>query len=192
MKILEIGEIPPPYSGTSVRFGYLCKYLKNKGVSLQVLNIGKSRFKHKSKSSILGPLDYVIKCFKYTFQGYHPHMHEAFESRKGIVVTFIPAFLSLITFRKFVFTWFGGKKQNFFINKPNFIEKLIIWFILKKSSAIICNSNEVKEKIIKLSGKPEKIYPIQSWSKQYMEVKEDNLKDFDYFFKKHKPENDMI
>jgi len=185
MKILEIGGTPPPYSGTTIPFAYFCKYLRDNGVEIKVLNIGKSRLKRKSKSCVKGPFDYAVKCFIYALKGYDFHMHEFFESFKGLTVTFVPAFISFIMLRKFVFTCFGGEKQYYFAHKTNIIESVIIWFILRRSNSVICDSIEVKEKIVQLGCPSKKIHPIQCWSRQYVNLKTDLPEDLNSFFNHH-------
>jgi len=151
VKVLHITSYPPPRSGWGIRVYFLKQEMERQGDICEVLNTGKGRkLKGRDFIPLYNGFDYVWKVFKYRLKGYLIHIHLNGDSPKKFVMTIIAQIISLMTFRRTVITFHAGP-------------------------VIICNNEAVKEKIAGYGINPNKIIPIQSFSKQYLQFHEVSL-----------------
>ncbi len=189
IKVLEISSYPPPRAGWGMRIYFLKQEMEKMGHICEVLNTGKGRFlTGRDFIPVFSGLDYVKKVFKYRLKGYLIHMHLNGDSPKGFVLTTLALLISLITFRRPVITFHAGPVQKYFPQfKAPWLTPLYK-FIFTAPRHIICNNEAVKEKIVGYGINPDKIIPIQAFSKQYLNFEKVELKpEVENFFKEHDP-----
>ncbi len=189
IKVLEISSYPPPRAGWGMRIYFLKQEMEKMGHICEVLNTGKGRFlTGRDFIPVFSGLDYVKKVFKYRLKGYLIHMHLNGDSPKGFVLTTLALLISLITFRRPVITFHAGPVQKYFPQfKAPWLTPLYK-FIFTAPRHIICNNEAVKEKIVGYGINPDKIIPIQAFSRQYLNFEKVELKpEVETFFKEHDP-----
>ncbi len=176
VKVLHITSYPPPRSGWGIRVYFLKQEMEKQGDICEVLNTGKGRkLKGRDFIPLYNGFDYVWKIFKYRLKGYLIHIHLNGDSPKKFVMTLIAQFISLLTFRRTVITFHAGPVQRYF---PQFKAPYLTpmyKIIFTEPKYIICNNEAVKEKIAGYGINPQKIIPIQSFSKQYLQFNEINF-----------------
>ncbi len=170
VKILEISSYPPPRAGWGVRVAFVKEALIEAGHVCEVLNIAPESRKIPSPEYLtsLNGLDYAWKVFSRCLRGYRVHMHLNGNSPKGFVLTILAEALSLLTFKRPALTLHAGPEQLYFpkTRAPRLIP--MFKFIFGVAGKIICNNEAVKEKIVEYGVNPEKIVPIQAFSRQYL------------------------
>ncbi len=168
--LLQITSYPPPRAGWGVRVEYVKRALEADGHRCVVLNIGSSRAIPSGEyETVLGAWDYVTKVFRYSRQGYVAHIHVNGASPKGFVLTLVAEAVSLITGKRCFLTFHAGVDQLYF-PRPKYPALVpVYWLMFTVPRAIICNSAEVKAKIVEYGVSPEKIVPIPAFSRQYLE-----------------------
>ncbi len=173
VKVLHITSYPPPRSGWGIRVYFLKQEMERQGDICEVLNTGKGRqLKGRDFIPLYNGFDYVWKVFKYRLKGYLIHIHLNGDSPKKFIMTIIAQIISLLTFRRTVITFHAGPVQRYF---PQFKAPYLIpmyKFIFTEPKYIICNNEAVKKNIAGYGIHPDKIVPIQSFSKQYLQFHE--------------------
>ncbi|HHL72649.1 MAG TPA: glycosyltransferase [Bacteroidetes bacterium] len=187
IKILEISSYPPPRAGWGMRVYFVKRELEQSGHLCTVLNTGKGRFlTGRDFEPVFSGLDYVKKVFKYRLKGFTVHMHLNGDSPKGFVLTTLALMISLVTFSRPVITFHAGPLQKYFPQSRAPQLNLVYKFIFSAPRHIICNNDLVKNAIAGYGIHPDKIVPIQAFSRQYLQFDEVTLPDaVEEFFQKH-------
>ncbi|MHA1756124.1 MAG: glycosyltransferase, partial [Promethearchaeota archaeon] len=120
--------------------------------------------------SVKNGLHYFWNTFKYSLKGYVIHNHINGDSPKGFILCLVAQFCGLIFGRrKVALTFHAGPIQKYFpqIKEPKLTFMYKILFGIPK--VIICNNEAVKKNIAGYNVPAEKIYPIQGFTRQYIE-----------------------
>ena len=187
LKLLQVGPYPPPMGGWSFHIKIFKEYLNSKGIQNEVLNVGASR-KDKSLDCIdtQGFYDYVRKHLQYLAQGYVVYNHVDGCSWKGFILTITSQVLSLLYLRKAKLSFHAGTNQYCFKNH-HFIFKILAFITFALCDKIICNSEFVKNEIVKFGKNGKKIFPIPCFSEQYLDFKQSLTSEQSEFVNKHTP-----
>lgn len=180
VKIAEIGPYPPPDNGWSVRIKKLKEGLIKDGYDCVALNTGKNK-KSKSREyiDIQNPLDFINKLILLRVKGYRFHLHSNAQAVKGPLICLFANIISFITGTRAILTFHGGYKQLYFPKKnagKMYIVNTLNYFLSKK---IICNDDKIKSLICDFGFyiSPDKIYPIQAFTKDYLKYNKTKLPD---------------
>lgn len=175
-KVLHITSYPPPRAGWGMRVYFLKQEMEKKGDLCEVLNIGKGRFlTDRDFVPILGSLDYIKKVFRFRLKGFLIHHHLNGDSPKGFLLTLLSLTISLLTFRRPVITFHAGPVQLYFPKHKGPKLTPVYKYIFTVAKYIVCNNEAVKKNIMSYGIHADKIVPIQAFSKQYMQFKEQTL-----------------
>ena len=178
-KVLEISSYPPPRAGWGIRVAFVKEALIKDNHSCEVVNIAPESRRIPSPEYLtsMNGFDYFWKVFSRSLKGYRVHMHLNGNSPKGFILTILAEIANLITLKRPILTIHAGPSQLYFPkeNAPRLIP--MFKFIFGVAKKIICNSDNVKAKIIEYGIKPEKIVPIQAFSAQYLQFSQMPLKD---------------
>jgi glycosyltransferase involved in cell wall biosynthesis len=169
-KILEITSYPPPRAGWGVRVEYLKRQLEAEGHHCVVLNIGTSRkIPSTEYETVMSGWDYLRKVVRFVKAGFTPHIHVNGASEKGLVLSFVAEVVSLLFGRRPFLTFHAGIEQVIFPKSkaPRWAPVFRLLFAAPK--AIVCNSEEVKAKIVEYGVAPSKVVAIPAFSRQYLE-----------------------
>ena len=148
-KILEITSYPPPRAGWGVRVEFLKNYLQAAGHECVVLNTGRSRkIASTEYESVLSGADYVRKVWRFTRAGFTSHVHINGSTAKGLVLTIAAQMLNLICGKRCALTFHAGVQQVYFPRSQAPLLWPIFWLMFTLPRTIICNSDEVKAKIV--------------------------------------------
>jgi len=188
-KVLQISSYPPPRAGWGMRIYFLKQVMESNGDVCTVLNIGKGRFITDGDFlPTLGGLDYAKKVLKHRLKGYVVHMHLNGDSPKGFVLTSLALLISLLTFSRPVITFHAGPVQKYFPQSQAPQLNLLYKFIFTVPRHIICNNEAVKKNIVGYGVNPDKIIPIQAFSRQYLNFEKVQLPEqTEKFFQDHDP-----
>ena len=186
-KVLEISSYPPPRAGWGIRVAFVKEALIKDGHICEVVNIAPESRRIPSVEYLtsMNGFDYFWKVFSRSLRGYRVHMHLNGNSPKGFILTIMAEVANLMTLKRPILTLHAGPSQLFFPKEhaPRLIP--MFKFIFGVAKKIICNSENVKAKIIEYGIKPEKIVPIQAFSVQYLQFSKMPLGDaLDSFIEK--------
>jgi glycosyltransferase involved in cell wall biosynthesis len=170
-KILEISSYPPPRAGWGVRVAFVKEALIEAGHICEVINIAPESRKIPSTEYLtsINGLDYIWKVFTRSLRGYRVHMHLNGNSPKGFILSILAETINLLTLKRPVLTVHAGPYQIYFPKERAPCLIPMFKFIFGVAKKIICNSEAVKEKIVEYGINPDKIVPIQAFSRQYLQ-----------------------
>lgn len=169
-KILQITSYPPPRAGWGIRVQFLKHHLEASGHQCVVLNIGSSRaIPSDEYETVLGGWDYVRKVWRFSRRGFVAHVHVNGASSKGFVLAILAEVLNLASGRRCFLTFHAGIDQVYFPRPKSPLLLPVFWTLFRIPGTIICNSEEVKAKIVEYGIPPSKIVPIPAFSRQYLE-----------------------
>lgn len=184
--ILQITSYPPPRAGWGVRVQFLKRYLEQRGHRCVVLNIGSSRAIPSSEyETVLGGLDYVRKVWRFSREGLVAHVHVNGASYKGFVLAIGAQLINLVSGRRSFLTFHAGIEQVYFPRPKYPLLWPVFWTMFAIPRAIICNSEEVKAKIVEYGVNPKKVFPIPAFSTQYLDSAGEALpEDMEAFYRR--------
>jgi glycosyltransferase involved in cell wall biosynthesis len=169
-RILQITSYPPPRSGWGVRVQFLKQQLEALGHECVVLNTGTSRrIPSPEYETVLGPVDYFRKVWRYTRAGFLPHVHVNGKSAKGLALAVMAELVGVANGRRAVLTFHAGEDQQYFprAKAPWWVPAFSLLF--NAAAHIICNNERVKARICEYGVPAVKITPIQAFSRQYLQ-----------------------
>jgi peptidoglycan/xylan/chitin deacetylase (PgdA/CDA1 family)/glycosyltransferase involved in cell wall biosynthesis len=148
VKILQIGNYPPPQCGWAMQTQLLTKELRRRGAVCEVMNINESR---KIKSSeyvdVQNGLDYLLKLLSFVVRGYRPHTHVNGESTKGYLLTLAANLAGLAAGRSAVMTFHGGLPQSYFPRPDSLFLRVAFRLLFLSAGSITCDSIEIERAI---------------------------------------------
>lgn len=175
-KILEIGGYPPPRGGWTMRIELLKKGLIAAGHSCAVLNIGATRrIPSPEYETVAGLGDFVRKVWRYSRLGYVAHTHANGEGTKGLALALIAEVLNLRSGKRSVLTFHAGVDQACFPRQKAPLMVPVYWLLFAFARRIICNSEDVRQKIVEYGVPAEKVRAIPAFTPQYLEFAESRL-----------------
>ena len=115
LKILQIGNYPPPVCGWSIQTKLLVEEIRHRGITCDVLNLSENRRK-KSREyvDVQNIFDYLYKLLRFAWRGYHFQMHVNGQSKPGYVLALLAAMIGRIAGRPITLSWRGGLQQKYF------------------------------------------------------------------------------
>lgn len=169
-KVLEISSYPPPRAGWGIRVSFVMEALREAGHACEVINIAPESRRIPSPEYLtsMNGLDYTWKCLWWSLKGYRIHMHLNGNSPKGFVLAVIAHIAGLVTFKRPDLTMHAGPYQIYFPKERSPKLVPVLKLIFGSARRIICNSEAVKAKIVEYGIHPDKIFPIQAFSRQYL------------------------
>ncbi len=168
-KVLQIAPFPPPRSGWSVRVAFLKSALMALGHQCRILNIGSSRkIKSPEYECVYNGWDYIYKVIKFSALGYTIHAHVNGETLKGLGLVLMAEAANLLFGKRCVLTFHGGVQQIYFTPEVTDFRRPLFRLMFMLSQRIICNSEDVKAKIVAYGVNPDKVTPIPAFTRQYL------------------------
>jgi glycosyltransferase involved in cell wall biosynthesis len=169
-----------------MRVELLKKRLEAEGHECVVLNTGPNRrIPSSDYETVLSPVDFVRKVWRFARAGYVIHEHVNGDSWKGFVRTVLSELLVLLAGARCYLTFHAGVEQIYFPRAKAPALVPLYWLIFTVPKGIVCNNTAVKAKIVEYGVNPEKITAIPAFTRQYLEFSPAPLaSDIDCFFKR--------
>ena len=188
--IAEIAAYPPPQGSWTLRIGFVAGGIEARGHRCIRVNIGRSRtLGDPTYLNVRGPLHYARQIFSLARQGAVIHTHTNAKGIKGTLLAVSAQCIALLFGRRSVLTFHAGVRQQYFPRTGKPWYDLLMHLTFATPRAIICNSEEVKRKIVDDYGvAPGKVTPIPAFCGAYMRTEIGALSPpVAEFFKAHSP-----
>jgi len=170
LKILLIGNYPPPLCGWSMQTCLVVDELRRRGHVCHILNINENR-KLKSPHYVdvqSGP-DYLLKLARGSIRGFRLNPHMNGKSKKGYLLALTAALIGRLTFRPAILTFHGGLGQEYFPRHDSPRLHLAFRLLFQICGSIACDSSQVKNAIQGYGISARKITPVPTFSLQYVQ-----------------------
>ena len=169
-KVLEVCSYPPPRAGWSMRAEMVTKALRAAGHECVALNTGSNRrVPSPEYETVMDPLDFVRKLWRFSMAGYTIHAHVNGDSPKGFVRTLLCQAIGLLAGKRCYLTFHAGVNQIYFPKDKAPAWTPVYWLMFALPRLIICNSEAVKARILEYGVPAWKVVPIPAFTKQYLE-----------------------
>ena len=83
MKVLLVGDYPPPYGGIAVHIQQMLGFLRSRGITARVLNIGKGDCSDPEVVSTRKAWRYAFELSRFSTQGWLAHLHVSGNNSKA-------------------------------------------------------------------------------------------------------------
>jgi glycosyltransferase involved in cell wall biosynthesis len=169
-KILHIGNYPPPLCGWAIHLKLVVEEMRRRGYTCEILKINENReIPSSDYVDVQGGPDYVLKLWRYAFRGYRLSMHVNGQSKTGYLLALAAMIVGRLLFRPSYLTFHGGLSQMYFPKRDSFKLRNAFWLLFTLAGKITCNSEEIKQEIVKYGIPAEKISAISAFSSQYLD-----------------------
>lgn len=188
-KILHIGNYPPPLCGWAIHLKLVVDEMRRRGYTCEILKINENReLESPDYVDVQGGFDYLLKLWRYAFRGYRLSMHVNGQSKVGYLLALAAMIVGRMVFRPSYLTFHGGLSQIYFPKRESFKLRSAFWLLFMLAGKITCNSEEIKQEIVKYGIAAGKITAISAFSSQYMNFEPSSLEaPVEEFLRIHEP-----
>lgn len=188
-KILHIGNYPPPLCGWAIHLKLVVDEMRRRGYTCEILKINENReVPSPHYVDVQGGLDYFLKLWRYALRGYRLSMHVNGQSRPGYLLALAAMIVGRMVLRPSYLTFHGGLSQQFFPRRDSFKLRNAFRLLFTLAGKITCNSEEIKQEIVRYGIPAEKVTPISAFSSQYLDFEPRALEaPVEQFLRAHDP-----
>jgi glycosyltransferase involved in cell wall biosynthesis len=189
VKILQIGNYPPPVCGWAMQTKFLVEEIRRRGIVCDVLNLNENRARKSHEYiDVQNGFDYLVKLIRFAFQGYRFQVHANGQSRTGYLLALTATLIGRLAGRPVVLSWRGGLHQKYFPGFQNFWLRWPYQLLFRMSGQISCNNLQVKQAIEGYGVDPARIAAIPGFSRQHITFERAALsRDVETFLQKRSP-----
>src|SRR5215469_9245982 len=169
-RILQIGNYPPPMCGWAIQLKLVTEELRRRGHVCDVLKINEGRrIKSPEYGDLQGGFDYLKKIWKFALRGYRLNVHVNGMSKKGYALAVAAALTGRMVGQAALVTFHGGLSQDFFPRYDNSVAHWAFYFLFRLAGRIACDSQPIRDEIIRYGVALDKVQSIATFSPQYLD-----------------------
>jgi glycosyltransferase involved in cell wall biosynthesis len=169
LKVLQIGNYPPPFCGWAVQTKLLVEEIRMRGHICVVLNINENRKKKSSEYvGVQNAFDYVQKLIRFALKGYRFQVHVNGQSKPGYMLALVASLIGRVAGMPVALSWRGGLQQRFFPRMDAWFPRWAFRLLFRLAERISCNSSAVKEAIVLHGVDPSKVATIPGFSSRHL------------------------
>lgn len=169
VRVLQIGNYPPPMCGWAIQLKLVTEELRRRGHTCEVLKINEGRqIKSKEYVDVQNGPDYLKKIVTYALRGYRLNVHVNGMSKKGYWLAMAAAVVGRLVSRPALVTFHGGLSQDYFPRYERSLVHIAFYALFRMAGEVACDSEPIREAIIKYGIRAEKVTSIATFSPQYL------------------------
>lgn len=187
MRILEIGNWPPPVCGWSMSVVGLRRELESRGWECRVMNLNENRrVKSPEYIDVQNGPDYLWKIVRCARDGCAIHVRANAESLDVYILAFLALFVARVWGRPALLTYAGGHQQTHF-PAPRWNPKHWAFALLfRMAHQIYCNSEVVRSGILAAGANENRVFAVPHTSPHYLQFTPSPLPaDMEDFYARH-------
>lgn len=162
MKILLIGEVPPPYGGVSVHVRRLSDFLTQCGVERRVLDIEPGALPKEGAIRVAGYFDFFRRLVSFSFRGYIPHIHTNGHNFKSWLAIGGAAWVGFFFGRRGVVTLHSGLMPDY-AGRASLPVRMTIRAALRPLSKVIAVNEEIARVLLGLRIDPARLLVLPAF-----------------------------
>lgn len=166
VRILQIGNYPPPACGWAVQTKLLKEEIRRRGHVCEVLNINESRrIKSSEYVDVQNGFDYICKLWRFAQRGFRFQVNVNGQSKPGYILALLALLTARLTGRFSTLSWRGGLQQKYFPCEKGWTR----WAyrqLFRLAGSVSCDSATVKRAIESYGIPPQRIVAIPPFSRQ--------------------------
>ncbi len=113
MKVLLIGDYPPPYGGISVHVQQLAEFLQRHGAECAVLDIAPGTAPKPGAIRVSGPFGFLWNLIRFSWRGYVSHIHTNGHNFKSWLAIGVAAWVGFFFGRRNIATLHSGLMPDY-------------------------------------------------------------------------------
>lgn len=166
IKILQIGNYPPPACGWAVQTKLLKEEIRRRGHICEVLNINESRkIKSTEYIDVQNGIDYIYKLWRFALKGFRFQVNVNGQSKPGYILALIALVIARLTGHFSTLSWRGGLQQKYFPREKGLV-RWVYRQLFHLAGSISCDSAPVKRAIESYGIQSHRIVAIPPFSRQ--------------------------
>jgi glycosyltransferase involved in cell wall biosynthesis len=170
VKILQIGNYPPPMCGWAIQTKLVTEELRRRGHTCEVLKINEGRqVKDSAYVDVQNGPDYLRKVVRYGVADYRLNVHVNAMSPKGYLLAMVAVSVGRILARPALVTFHGGLSQDYFPRRDSWKLYHSFRLLFRLAGAVACDSAEIKHAIEGYGIPSSKVMAIATFSSQYLQ-----------------------
>ena len=170
VRVLQIGNYPPPMCGWAIQLKLVTEELRRRGHICEVLKINEGRqIKSPEYVDVQSGADYLQKILTYALRGYRLNVHVNGMSKKGYWLAMAAALTGRMVNRPALVTFHGGLSQDYFPRHDRSLARTAFYGLFRMAGEIACDSEPIRDAIIAYGIRPEKVSSIATFSPQYLQ-----------------------
>ena len=143
MKVLLIGDYPPPYGGIAVQIQHLTQVLRQRGMENRVLNIGRGRgVVSPEVDSPQGKIDLLLKLIRYARSKYLLHLFTNGENWKSWGMALAVTGTARLAHTRAILTITSGGAPAYLTGAPLLIRALAR-LVVRLPAGIVCRTDAI-------------------------------------------------
>jgi glycogen synthase len=161
MKVLLVGDYPPPHGGVAIHVKQLHHYLRSRGVEVKVLNIGKGGRPDPDVLPVQSGVGFVTRLRELSSAGYSLHLHTSGNNPKSWLVAASCGAAGLAASVPRVITLHSGLLPAFL--SGSMARRLFARAVLSSFSRIVAVSESIRCALIDCGVSEEKIQVLPAF-----------------------------
>ena len=186
IKILQIGNYPPPFCGWAIQTKLLVEEIRKRGHICKVLNVNENRRKKSSEYvDVQNAFDYLLKVIRFSLEGYRFQVHVNGHSKPGYILALVASLVGRMAGKPVALSWRGGLQQKFFPRTDDLLPRWAFKMLFRLARNISCNNMAVKRAIVQYGIDPGRVAAIPGFSSQHLKFTKVPLAEPVHHFLKH-------
>src|SRR5262249_48608140 len=158
VKILQIGNYPPPMCGWAIQTKLVTDELRRRGHTCEVLKINENRtIKDAAYVDVQGPYDYARKVVAWAIRGFRLNVHVNGMAQKGYLLALFAVLIGRLTNRPTLLTFHGGLSQKYFPRHDSRALHVAFRTLFQLAGGIACDSEDIKAAIVAYGIRSDKV-----------------------------------
>src|SRR4051812_36660630 len=166
MKVLLVGDYPPPYGGVSVHVEVVQKAVRAHGGVCDVLDVGKGQLPADGVVPATGYLACAAHLVRYALRGYRIHVHTSGANPKSWMLASICAAAGRLSPLPPIITFHSGLGPEWLAADP--VRAKIACAVTNSFGNVIAVSDEIRGALLSCGVSREKIEGLPAFSRSFL------------------------
>jgi len=186
---LIVGPYPPPEGGWSTAIREEREELEHRGITCRVLNLGTNRrVKSEQCLRVRNGFEFAAQLLRYGLSGYCFRLHMNGDSPKGMWIVLFASFIAILCLCKPCLSFHAGCEQAHFPHRGKPFLGVLWLLIFNSSSIVLCDSDEVRNRILPYRFNKRGVYGISPFSSRRIRYHAIPLRaEIESFLSTHRP-----
>ncbi len=163
MKIVLIGDYPPPYGGISVHVQQLSRLLAQNGAECRVIDIEPGTTPKEGAIRVKGYFDFLRRVFWFSYKGFVSHIHTNGHNFKSWLAIWVTTWVGFLFGRRNIVTIHSGLMPAY-SDGSGLAAKMLIRAALWPAGKAIAVNEEIEKALLKLNVNPDRMIVLPAFA----------------------------
>jgi len=167
VKVLLVGDFPPPHGGVAVHVELLQRAVRKQGGECLVLDIGKGQLPADGVIPSGGPAKFAAQLGHCANKGYQIHVHTSGANPKSWMLAGLCATAGKLSRKPALITFHSGLGPSWLAGNP--LRQRVARAVSSKFGTVIAVSQEIRDSLGLCGVSPEKVLVLPAFSPSFLE-----------------------